>query len=597
MNLLRKLFFAVALLGVIGLAGCDPLKKMMKLAEEQELTVVPSPLEVHADTVAYTASVKLPVKMLKSGLVYTVTPYYEYDNGTKKAMMDRSVSFDGDNITDGDVNEPTIEQSFKFPYEEGMNPGKLFFQGTAKEKRSGKELEGPALPVADGLILTSKMVESVGFAAYAPHMYNDKEELMPKNVEFFFAQGSSVLRTSEKRSDRGDDFSAFVAAKNVTRTVTITGTHSPEGSERINADLAQNRAEAIEKYYRSMMDRYDYGEVAEEINFITKDVVENWDDFKAMLRDYEGITAAQKDAILRIVEGPGSFEDQEDELQKLDSYRKVFKDVYPKLRTAKTEVLVVKPKKTAAEISVLAKQVANGQVSADTLTAEEMMYAGTLTASLEEKKDIYMAATKKNGAWNAHNNLGAVYIQMYMQDMSNSQYLDMAATQFELSNRKEQNAYAQGNLAVVYAMQGQGQKAYDLAKEATKRGNPAEVVKGVNGVKGSLEIMMGMYDAAQVSCANAEATPQNMFNKALAFVLDKDYESGVDAASEAIAGDANYAKAYYLSAVANARLQNEARVLSSLRKAFQLDANLKEVAKNDLEFSNYIGTEGFRGLF
>jgi hypothetical protein len=47
-------------------------------------------------------------------------------------------------------------------------------------------------------------------------------------------------------------------AKNVTRTVTITGTHSPEGAERINTKLSEERAAAIEKFYRAQMKKYDY---------------------------------------------------------------------------------------------------------------------------------------------------------------------------------------------------------------------------------------------------------------------------------------------------------------------------------------------------
>ena len=93
-------------------------------------------------------------------------------------------------------------------------------------------------------------------------------------------------------------------------------------------------------------------------------------------------------------------------MKRLKTYSKVFKDVYPKLRTAKTEILVVKDKKTDAEMSVLSKQVTQGSVSADTLSFEEMMYAATLTPSLEEKAAIYEAATKKGSNWNAHNNLG-----------------------------------------------------------------------------------------------------------------------------------------------------------------------------------------------
>ena len=160
------------------------------------------------------------------------------------------------------------------------------------------------------------------YGAYVSYDYKDEtvdgwtpdEELEPTNVNFYFLQGSSVLRSSEKRSDRGKFFQAFIAEKNVTRTVTITGTHSPEGSERINSDLSKNRAERIEQYYDQMMDRYDYKGAAESIKFVLKPVVEDWTEFKTALEKYDGIDQSSKSEILNIVNGSSSFEGKEDAL-------------------------------------------------------------------------------------------------------------------------------------------------------------------------------------------------------------------------------------------------------------------------------------------
>jgi hypothetical protein len=105
-------------------------------------------------------------------------------------------------------------------------------------------------------------------------------------------------------------------------------------------------------------------------------------------------------------------------MKKLKTYNKVFRDVYPGLRTAKTEILTIKIKKTDAEISVLAKQITKAEVKSDTLSFDELMYAATLTPSMEEKAAIYEAATKKGTNWTAHNNLGAAYLQMAINNPS-----------------------------------------------------------------------------------------------------------------------------------------------------------------------------------
>jgi hypothetical protein len=63
------------------------------------------------------------------------------------------------------------------------------------------------MEIAKGLITTSKMVVPAYYGAYVSYDYKDEtvdgwtpdEELEPTNVNFYFLQGSSVLRSSEKK--------------------------------------------------------------------------------------------------------------------------------------------------------------------------------------------------------------------------------------------------------------------------------------------------------------------------------------------------------------------------------------------------------------
>ena len=64
MNLTRKKSALILICSVIVLASCS-LSKMIKLSEQQQLTVTPNPLEVHADSVKVNISALLPIKMLK----------------------------------------------------------------------------------------------------------------------------------------------------------------------------------------------------------------------------------------------------------------------------------------------------------------------------------------------------------------------------------------------------------------------------------------------------------------------------------------------------------------------------------------------------
>ncbi len=585
---MRKLFYAFVVLGAATFTGCT-LPKMVKMAKDQNLTVSPNPLEVHKDTVTYEMSATLPVKMLKKGTVYTVNSFYKY--GSSELALE-PVPFKAEDFP-STTETPTTKKSFTFPYKADYKVGTLEVEGVASKGTKNKKT--PRLPVATGMITTSKLVQNSYYAAFAGHGYNNQEEIIPVVIpDFIFEQGRSVLRTSEIKSEKGKQLDAFIAAKNVTRTVTITGTHSPEGTERKNSKLSNERAAAIEKFYRAQMKKYDYKAVADEIKFIQKPIVDDWSTFKTALAAYTGIPEDQKAAMLNVVNSGSDFEAQEKQLQKLPGYKKVYKDVYPGLRTAKTEILTIKDKKTDAEMSVLSKQITSGQVKADTLTFEELMYSATLTPSLDEKVAIYEAATKKGTNWNAHNNLGAAYLQQAIENPSSAASLvEKAAAQLEIAAKIQATPEVNANLATIALWQGNPYKAYALANKALN-GASSDVARGVNGVKGASEIYMAKYSDAVRSESAAATSAVNSFNKGLAQLLNKDYTNASTSFGDAIKANSNYAIAYYGAAVAAARASNADGVVSNLTNAVKADPSLKEKALTDLEFTKFNTTDAFK---
>jgi len=596
---MRKFIYALLAIGILTFYGCA-MNKMMKMAKDQQLTVDPDPLEVHADMVNFEVSAVLPVKMLKPNLTYSIEMAYEYAD---KAAKFEEVKFTANEFPNRDTQQPRVSKSFEMPYDAEMNQGVLTVQGYGINDKNGKR-KGPTekMEIAKGLITTSKLVVPAYYGAYVSYDYKDEtvdgwtpdEELEPTNVNFFFLQGSSVLRSSEKRSDRGKFFQAFIAEKNVTRTVSITGTHSPEGAERINSALSENRAEVIEKYYRQMMDRYDYMGAADSIKFVLKPVVEDWTAFKAALENYDGVDQSAKSEILNIVNGSGSFEDKEDALHKLPSYKQIFRDLYPDLRAAKTEILTVIEKRSDAEISVLAKQIAEGNLPADTLSYGELAYAAYLTPSLKEKAAIYEATVKTYDNWAAHNNLGAVYLNMAIAGEGNqNSNVENAITQFEISLNKKNSAYAKGNMGSAELMQGNAEKAYASVSDAVSMNPPSKIVYGFNGTKGSIEIMMAKYSEAVKSLSSSMDNADNLFNKGLAQALAKDYQNALVTFNELAGKDSDYAMAAYGAAIANARLGKTDAAIGSINQAVNADPGLKSKIASDLEFNAMMSDQSF----
>jgi outer membrane protein OmpA-like peptidoglycan-associated protein len=586
---MRKLFYAFVIIGSLTLTGCT-LPKMIKAAKEQKLEVAPNPLEVHKDTVVFDMTGNLPIKMLKKGTVYTLNTFYKY--GENELAL-TPAEFRAEDFPNSATEEVKVSKNQMFPYQDAYKVGTVEVQGVASKGTKSKTTE--RLPVATGIITTSKLVQNSYFAAYADHGYNNQEELIPVIIpDFIFERGRSVLRPTEIKAEKGKQLDAFIASKNVTRTVTITGTHSPEGAERINTKLSEERAKAIEKFYRAQMKKYDYKGAADSIKFILKPIVDDWSEFKNALAAYDKITSDEKSEYLNIINGGGSFEEQEKAMKKLKTYNKVFKDVYPGLRSAKTEILTIKDKKTDAEISVLAKQITAGQMKADTLSFEELMYAATLTPSVEEKAAIYEAATKKGSNWNAHNNLAAAYLQLAMQNSANASGLvDKAAAQVEIAAKLRETPEVHANLATISLWKGNPYKAYSHANKAL-RGASNDVTRGVNGVKGASEIYMANYSAAVSSTSAAVDTDVNLFNKGLAQLLNKDFSNAASSFAESTRKNSNLAIGYYGAAVAAARSGNGDAVVSNLTSAVRIDSGLKDKALTDLEFAKFATTEAFR---
>ena len=99
----------------------------------------------------------------------------------------------------------------------GGSPDKVSVVGTAKIIANGKSLNTDASAVADGVNRTITLTRASRIPSPKAHPgYTDAEETETTSVDFYFNQGSSYLRGSERKSDIGEKFSSFVAEKNIT---------------------------------------------------------------------------------------------------------------------------------------------------------------------------------------------------------------------------------------------------------------------------------------------------------------------------------------------------------------------------------------------
>ena len=587
----RSLLSTIAIVSAMSYSSCT-LPKMVKMAKNQEMKVTPNPLEVHADEVKFDVTGTLPVKMLKKKTTYTADVDYKY--GDKKTDVG-NLEYAAADFPNAKKEQPKLEKNFSFPYQEGMERGELVVQGTAAKGKKSKTT--PEMPIAKGIITTSKLVKEADLVAYAESGYNPNPEFEPVDVAFFFPQGSAQLRTSETRSTRGKFLDAFIQEKNVTKTVTITGTHSPEGAERVNSRLSENRAEAIEKYYRGKMRSYNYKQKADSVEFVLKPIIQDWQQLKDTLAATDILNEEQEQQILTVIDGSGDFETKEDELHKLPYYRTLLNQVYPKLRTAQTEMLTLMEKKPDNEIAVIAKQMAEGRADTSALNAKELAYAATLTPDLNEKKGIYEAYVKKTDNWQSHNDLGAIHLELAKKETDQSrktQLADMAITHLEMARNKQESAEVYNNLAVAYSMKGMRKEAMEAINKATQQTGNEEVTKAINAAKGVMQIRSANYSEAVNTLSQAGDDVNVLYNKGLAQVLAKQYDAALGTLNEAAAKEGADAMTHYVTAIAAARAKNESAMLDALKKAVSGSSDLRTKAMQDLEFDAYANSESFK---
>jgi hypothetical protein len=582
----------LASLLISGCAGTD----MNKLAKEQGLKATPSPLELRGDSVKFDLEGTLPVKILNKNKNYIISlDYQAFDNKVNLGVAE----FVGAEFPNAATEQPKITRSFSFAYEDKLKSGFLVGTGEAG-KPGGKFKKGPTVTITSGIITTPLLVMPIYPTAEADHGYDNREELQPTVVNFFFQKRISKLDPKEIKGTRGKYFENFIASKYVTRTVNIIGTHSPEGFEAFNERLSEERAVSIEKFYRETMKKYNYGKVADSINFVVKGKVKDWSDFKAQLDSLKSLKPEDKSEILAIIDGEeGTFHQKELKLQKLKSYKLIEKGIYPKLRNARTEVLTVKPKKSDATIFLLAqKLVAGTATKADLLTPQELLYAATLTPSPEEKEAILKAATKRDGSYEAHNNLGVLYLENAKKEpnaATKKELVEKAIAQLEIAiNKNENGSEALLNYASAKSLQGDKAKVAEILEKAKSVQATSNVAKGLKGLQGIIDIKSGNYDQAISNLSGAGTDAEVTYNRGLAMLVNKDAKGAKSTIGEAIAANSNVALFYYVAAIAEARLNDIDGVSENLKKAFALDDSFKRKALEDLEFSQVNQNEKFK---
>jgi tetratricopeptide (TPR) repeat protein len=574
-NLLRTIGAGLSV--AVVLTSCDGLGKMIKKQKDIKYTLTPNPIEMHGDSVQFNVTGKFNPKLFQKKVTLTLTPVVKYAGGGEKAL--KPVVLVGEKAT-GSGQKIAFSAggtfnyaSEKFPFETGMRNAKVELRGEGQVKSKKKAFD--PVELADGTMATSLLVRN----DEKPLMAKDAfVKVMPANqtTHIYYVINQSVVRPSEMKSEEMKNFNTFVTT-NINspsyqfKGITVSAYASPDGETDKNENLAKDRAASgsnavMAEFKKNKNKDQNFGKTKDQYQVGT--TKEDWEGFRALM---EQSTMADKDLILRVLTMYSDPDQRRKEIKNLSkTYVELADKVLPKLRRSEITVSVDKKSRSDEQISKLAMS------NPDSLSVEELLYAGAMSTDVNTQSQIYRAAEKQYGAdWRTSNNLGCILL------MQNK--VSEAGDAFKRADKASPNQNSViNNLGIIEARNGNRPAAMELYKKA---GSSPETKYNM----GILEIRNGKY-----ADALSDFGSYNGHNKALAQLLSGNpgqVKETIDASNEK-----EMAHSYYLKAVAAARQGNSADVMSNLKTAIEKDNALKAYAKDDVEFLKLRSDAGFTSM-
>ncbi len=547
----------LVLTGSLLIVSCSG--KMGALSSDY-FTVTPNPLESQAGKVPASIAGSFPEKYMKKKAVVTVIPELRYGNG--ETAQGEGATFQGEKVTG---NDQTVSYRLggrytmktNFTYVPEMQKSEMYL--TFKAKVGKKNVNIPAVKVADGVIATSELYKKTLLSdggCLAPDSFQRvTQQKQEANIKFLVNQAN--IRKSELQSNSVKDFVEMLKKINADKerlniqNVEIQAYASPEGGFDFNNKLSAKRQDVTEGYVNEQL-KATKVETGIDAHYTAQD----WEGFKQLV----AVSNIQdKDVIIRVLEMYKDPEEREKQIRNMSAgFQELAQGILPELRRSR---MIINYETIGRSDEEILKQY-NADASA--LNIEELLYAATLVETNAEKTAIYKKAASlyKDDA-RAVNNLASMAMIDGDTDAA-KQYLAKAIS----IDPKQAQAYA--NRGLLNLVDGDIDAAEtDIAKASTL--GDARYAQGV------LNIAKGNYKNAE---SNFKGESTN--SAALAQILNKNYAQAVGTLDEA---QNKNAVNTYLHAIAAARRDNKYAAKSYLKEALEQDPSLESYAANDYELA------------
>ena len=540
---------------LLALSSCS--NKMVLTADNFE--VVPNPLETQTGMVPSTINGSFPEKFMKKKAVVTVIPELRYAGQTTQGQ---SATFQGEKVLG---NNQTISYRLggrytmrsTVPYNDDMQKSELWM--TFKAYKGKKEIQIPAVKVANGVIATSELYKktllSDGGCQAVDSFQRVRAQKQEANIKFLVNQAN--LRKSELKNNSVTEFVEMLKKINADRegfnlsNVEVQAYASPEGGFKFNDKLAGKRQNVSEKYVKDQLKKTKMN-----ANIDAHYTAQDWDGFQRLV---QASNLQDKDVILRVL---GMYKDPEEREQQIRNMSAAFREladgILPELRRSR---LIINYETIGRSDDQIQEQY---NADAAKLSADELLYFASLQDTQADQEKVYKkTAELYDKDYRAYNNLATIALSKGDKAAAASylaKALALDANSAESNANKGLMSLAAGNMAEAEAA---------IAKGAT-----SETTAYAQGV---LSLAKGNYAQAQQLFGDKKTN-----SAALAQLLAKDYNAASKTLDKVENADA---MTDYLHAIVAARRGNKFAATSYLKEALKKDPSLKAYADNDLELA------------
>ena len=565
---MKGLKFAIIALAAVVLASCGGVEKMKELPAGFTFKVTPNPMEVHGNKVKATIEGAIPAKYFNKKAIVEITPVIVYKGG-ELALPIKTLQGEDVQANNQVINYEaggSWKHDVEFDYKDEMFRCELELRFVITYKDKKVPFDAPQ-KAGIGTLATYKLVD----IDPKPIMMKDKfVRITPeqKEAQINFVIQKSDIRKSELTKEElkvlNDFLLAATQAKNKeVKEIRVSAYASPDGPEKLNEKLSQERGKNTDKY---LADVFKKAKVENKTAATVETTTEDWDGFQKAVQASD---VEDKELIIRVLSMYSDPEVREKEIKNLSKVYKVLAEkILPELRRSK---MIASVNNIGFSDDTLKYMVENNAY--ENLNVEEMLYAATLVSDVTKKIEVYMKAGEKFNCARGYNN--AAYLHLMNKDAA------AAKAALDKVPADQKIPAVTNNRGCVALLEGNYDEAEKLFTEAADAGNEVKYNLGI------IAIIKNQYPAAAEYFAGTDS-----FNQGLALLLN----AKVEAAKNTFA-KVETAKGYYGRAIVGARLQEEATVLDNLRTAIGKDASLKDRAKDDVEFRNYFQNEAFKAIF